>query len=183
MRLLPTVLSRILLRYPDHEHAHAKAHEGCPRLSRRKNENSSIGRRQAWQTIQHALDAITFLPPIADADKFICVGKNYCGHLEELKRTDLIKEMPQEPTGFIKTNSCLSGHNADVVRPRDVTALDYEPELVFVIGKPAYRVPKGLPIAAALEYVAGITLLNELTCRDTQKREAVPGSHGTRLSP
>ncbi len=123
-----------------------------------------------------ALDAITFLPPVADADKFICVGKNYRSHLEELKRTDLIKEMPQEPTGFIKTNSCLTGHNADVVRPRDVSALDYEPELVFVIGKPACRVPKGLPIAAALEYVAGITLLNDLTCRDTQKREVASGS-------
>ena len=134
-------------------------------------------------THMHALDAITFLPPIADADKFICVGKNYRSHLEELKRTDLINEMPREPTGFIKTNSCLTGHNAEVVRPRDVTALDYEPELVFVIGKPAYRVPKGLPIAAALEYVTGITLLNDLTCGDTQKREVVPGSHGTRLSP
>ena len=124
----------------------------------------------------YALDAITFLPPVADADKFICVGKNYRSHLEELKRTNLIKEMPQEPTGFIKTNSCLAGHNAEVVRPRDVTALDYEPELVFVIGKPAYRVPKGLPITNALEYVAGITLLNDLTCRDTQKREVASGS-------
>lgn len=128
------------------------------------------------RTHTHAMDAITFLPPIADADKFICVGKNYRSHLEELKRTDLIKEMPQEPTGFIKTNSCLTGHNAEVVRPRDVTALDYEPELVFVIGKPAHRVPKALPIAAALEYVAGITLLNDLTCRDTQKREVASGS-------
>jgi 2-keto-4-pentenoate hydratase/2-oxohepta-3-ene-1,7-dioic acid hydratase in catechol pathway len=124
----------------------------------------------------HALDAITFLPPIADADKFICVGKNYRTHLEELKRTNLIKEMPEEPTGFVKTNSCLTGHGADVVRPRDVTALDYEPELVFVIGKPAFRVPKNLPVADALDYVAGITLLNDLTCRDTQKREVASGS-------
>ncbi len=124
----------------------------------------------------HALDAITLLAPIADADKFICVGKNYRTHLEELKRTNLIKEMPEEPTGFIKTNACLIGSDADVVRPRDVSALDYEPELVFVIGKPAFRVPKGISVEAALDYVAGITILNDLTCRDTQKREVASGS-------
>ena len=49
---------------------------------------------------------IRFLPPIPDAEKFLCVGKNYRTHLEELKRNDLIKEMPGEPTRFIKLNSC-----------------------------------------------------------------------------
>lgn len=125
---------------------------------------------------RYSLDAINFLPPVFDADKFICVGKNYRTHLEELKRTNLINEMPQECTGFIKTNSCLVGHNTEVVRPRDVTALDYEPELVFVIGKPAFRVAKNISVKEALAYVAGITLLNDLTCRDTQKREVASGS-------
>ena len=60
---------------------------------------------------------IRFLPPIPDADKFLCVGKNYRAHLEELKRNDLITEMPQEPTAFVKLNSCLAGHNARVARP------------------------------------------------------------------
>ena len=41
---------------------------------------------------------IDYLPPLPDADKFLCVGKNYRTHLEELKRTDLIREMPTEPT-------------------------------------------------------------------------------------
>jgi 2-keto-4-pentenoate hydratase/2-oxohepta-3-ene-1,7-dioic acid hydratase in catechol pathway len=116
--------------------------------------------------------ALRFLPPIPDADKFLCVGKNYRTHLAELERTDLIKERPQEPTGFIKLNSCLTGHESDVVRPRTVTHLDYEPELVFVIGKAAYEVGE----ADAFDYVAGITLLNDLTCRDTQKREVASGS-------
>ena len=79
--------------------------------------------------------SVRFLPPIPDADKFLCVGKNYRSHLEELKRTDLIKEMPDEPTGFVKLNACLAGHDTDVVRPPSVTHLDYEPELVFVIGR------------------------------------------------
>ena len=115
---------------------------------------------------------IVFLPPVPDADKFLCVGKNYRTHLEELKRTDLIREIPQEPTGFIKLNSCLAGHQAHVARPQTVTHLDYEPELVFVIGKRAFGAKK----ADAFDYVVGVTILNDLTCRDTQKREVASGS-------
>ena len=117
-------------------------------------------------------NTITYLPPITDADKFLCVGKNYRTHLEELKRTNLIKEIPQEPTSFIKLNSCLSGHNATVVRPKGITRLDYEPELVFVIGKRALGAKK----SEAMDYVAGVTILNDLTCRDLQLREVASGS-------
>ncbi len=115
---------------------------------------------------------VRYLPPIPDADKFLCVGKNYRTHLEELKRNDLIKEMPGEPTGFVKLNSCLTGHGADVPRPATVSRLDYEPELVFVLGKRAHGV-KGKD---AFSCIAGITILNDLTCRDTQKREVASGS-------
>lgn len=120
----------------------------------------------------HALADVQFLPVIPDANKFLCVGKNYRTHLEELKRTDLIKEMPNEPTAFVKLNDCLTGHDTEVLRPPTVTHLDYEPELVFVIGKPAYQVKAD----DALSYIAGITILNDLTCRDTQKREVASGS-------
>jgi 5-carboxymethyl-2-hydroxymuconate isomerase/acylpyruvate hydrolase len=116
--------------------------------------------------------SISYLPPITDAEKFLCVGKNYRTHLEELKRTNLIKEIPQEPTSFIKLNSCLVGHEAKVVRPQGITHLDYEPELVFVIGKRALGAKK----ADALSYVAGVTILNDLTCRDLQLREVASGS-------
>ena len=116
--------------------------------------------------------AITYLPPIIDAEKFLCVGKNYRTHLEELKRTNLIKEIPQEPTSFIKLNSCLSGHQAKVIRPKGVSRLDYEPELVFVIGKRALGAKK----EEAMNYVAGVTILNDLTCRDLQLREVASGS-------
>ena len=115
---------------------------------------------------------IRYLPPITDAEKFLCVGKNYRTHLEELKRTNLIKEIPQEPTSFIKLNSCLSGHEAKVVRPKGITRLDYEPELVFVIGKRALGAKK----SEAMDYVAGVTILNDLTCRDLQLREVASGS-------
>lgn len=119
-----------------------------------------------------AIADVIFRPPVPDASKFLCVGKNYRTHLEELKRTDLIKEMPEEPTGFVKLNDCLTGHDTEVVRPSSVVHLDYEPELVFVIGKPVFEARA----EQAMDCVAGITILNDLTCRDTQKREVASGS-------
>jgi 2-keto-4-pentenoate hydratase/2-oxohepta-3-ene-1,7-dioic acid hydratase in catechol pathway len=120
----------------------------------------------------HDESQIRYLPPVPDADKFLCVGKNYRAHLEELKRKDLIREMPEEPTAFVKLNSCLVGHNARVARPAGIVHLDYEPELVFVIGKQALGVKK----EDAMDYAVGVTLLNDLTDRDSQKREVASGS-------
>lgn len=147
--------------------------EGAAGLSRASGLlQAAQAKPGALAQCSHDLKAIHFLPPIQDANKFLCVGKNYRTHLEELKRTDLIKEMPNEPTGFIKLNACLTGHDTAVERPPSVSHLDYEPELVFVIGKAAYQVKA----EQAFEHVAGITLLNDLTCRDTQKREVASGS-------
>jgi 2-keto-4-pentenoate hydratase/2-oxohepta-3-ene-1,7-dioic acid hydratase in catechol pathway len=115
---------------------------------------------------------VRWLPPIPDPGKFLCVGKNYRSHLEELQRTGLITELPNEPTAFVKLNACLTGHESRVVRPPSVVHLDYEPELVFVIGRHAFQVRE----QEAFDYVAGITILNDLTCRDTQKREVASGS-------
>ncbi|MDH4150724.1 MAG: fumarylacetoacetate hydrolase family protein [Betaproteobacteria bacterium] len=147
---------------------------GEPGLARAREvlERASKKPAQLPQGTFAAESEIHYLPPIPDADKFLCVGKNYRTHLEELKRNDLIKEMPGEPTGFVKLNSCLTGHETDVPRPATVSRLDYEPELVFVMGKRAYGV-KGKD---AFNYIAGITILNDLTCRDTQKREVASGS-------
>ena len=117
--------------------------------------------------------AIRFQPPVPDPEKFLCVGKNYPSHLDELKRNDLIREIPEEVTGFVKLNACLVGHNAKVARPAGVARLDYEPELVFVIGRRALGVKSDLEIE---DYVAGVTLLNDLTDRDMQKREVASGS-------
>ncbi|MBM4313638.1 MAG: fumarylacetoacetate hydrolase family protein [Deltaproteobacteria bacterium] len=116
--------------------------------------------------------SIRFYPPLTDAEKFLCVGKNYRQHLEELRRNDLLLETPQEPTSFVKYNYCLSGHGWDVQRPEGVVRLDYEPELVFVIGRRALGVRK----AEAFNHVAGVTILNDLTCRDLQRREVASGS-------
>jgi 2-keto-4-pentenoate hydratase/2-oxohepta-3-ene-1,7-dioic acid hydratase in catechol pathway len=67
---------------------------------------------------------IRFYPPVTDAEKFLCVGKNYRQHLEELRRNDLLLETPQEPTSFVKYNYCLSGHEWSVERPEGIVRLD-----------------------------------------------------------
>ncbi len=115
---------------------------------------------------------VTLLPPIPDPNMFFCVGKNYRAHLEELVKNDLLKEMPGEPTGFIKLNSVLVGQDAEVSRPDGIVQFDYEPELAFVIGKPGYRISK----ERAMDHVVAITAFNDLTAREIQKKEVKSGT-------
>ena len=72
---------------------------------------------------------VKFLPPIPDPSKFFCVGKNTKKHREELVANKMLTEMPNEPTGFVKLVSTMSGDGDEVVKPADITTLDYEPEL------------------------------------------------------
>jgi 2-keto-4-pentenoate hydratase/2-oxohepta-3-ene-1,7-dioic acid hydratase in catechol pathway len=117
-------------------------------------------------------DEMRFLPPVPDAGKFFCVGKNSRRHREELVANDMLKEQPNEPTGFIKLTETMVGQDADVARPEGITTLDYEPELVFVLGKRAHRVKK----ADVWAHIGGITLFNDVTAREIQKREVASGT-------
>jgi len=116
--------------------------------------------------------ALTFLPPIPSPSKFFCVGKNSHKHREELAANKMLNEMPTEPTGFLKLVDTMVGHDSDVVRPNGISTLDYEPELVFVVGKYAHRVSK----KNALDHIAGFTLFNDVSAREIQKREVASGT-------
>jgi 2-keto-4-pentenoate hydratase/2-oxohepta-3-ene-1,7-dioic acid hydratase in catechol pathway len=118
------------------------------------------------------LAGLKFLPPIADPSKFFCVGKNNRRHREELAANKMLTEVPNEPTGFIKLVSTMSGDDDEVVKPRDITMLDYEPELCYVVGKRAHGVRK----AEAMDYIAGFTLTNDVSAREIQQREVASGS-------
>ena len=115
---------------------------------------------------------LKFLPPIPDPSKFFCVGKNNKRHREELAANKMLTEVPNEPTGFIKLVSTMSGDGDEVVKPDDITTLDYEPELCYVVGKRAHGVKK----AEAMDYIAGFTLTNDISAREIQKREVASGS-------
>ena len=113
-----------------------------------------------------------FLPPIPDPSKFFCVGKNNRKHREELKANKMLTEVPNEPTGFIKLVSTMSGDGDEVVKPADIVKLDYEPELCYVVGKRAHRIKK----ADAMQYISGFTLMNDVSAREIQQREVASGS-------
>jgi len=105
------------------------------------------------------LDRVTLLPPVPDPDKIICIGLNYRSHAEEF---DL--ELPKAPTIFAKFRNALTGDGQDVNLPGASQKVDYEAEIAFVIGRRASEVP----VEAALDHVAGYTLLNDLSARDLQ---------------
>jgi 2-keto-4-pentenoate hydratase/2-oxohepta-3-ene-1,7-dioic acid hydratase in catechol pathway len=115
---------------------------------------------------------LKFLPPIPDPSKFFCVGKNNRKHREELKANRMLTEVPNEPTGFIKLISTMSGDGDEVEKPADIVKLDYEPELCYVVGKRAHGVKK----ADAMQYISGFTLMNDVSAREIQQREVASGS-------
>jgi 2-keto-4-pentenoate hydratase/2-oxohepta-3-ene-1,7-dioic acid hydratase in catechol pathway len=105
-------------------------------------------------------DDVRLGPPIADPGKIICIGLNYRAHAAESNR-----EIPDYPTLFAKFSNSLVGPQDSVhVPPIEDPQVDFEGELAVVIGRPASRVAA----AEALDYVAGISVFNDLTARRLQ---------------
>jgi acylpyruvate hydrolase len=106
----------------------------------------------------HPRSAVKVLPPIPDPDKIVCIGLNYRQHAAEVGVT----ELPSMPTFFAKYRNSLVPDGATVRVPTEKT--DYEAEVAFVVGRRARDVSEN----EALDYVAGYTLLNDLSARDLQ---------------
>ncbi|MCE5170531.1 fumarylacetoacetate hydrolase family protein [Paenibacillus profundus] len=104
---------------------------------------------------------LNYGPCVPQPQKIICVGLNYRKHAEETNAP-----IPQYPILFNKFNNTLTGHGHDVVLPRVSDQVDYEAELVMVIGKTAKDVSK----EEALDYVFGYCCVNDLSARDLQMR-------------
>lgn len=101
----------------------------------------------------------TLLAPIPRPPKIVCIGVNYADHAAEAGR-----DLPAKPSVFLKAPSTVVGPGAPIVRPPTTAQLDYEVELAVVIGQPAKAVPRD----RALDYVAGYTILNDVSARDLQ---------------
>ena len=97
--------------------------------------------------------------PLAGIGKIVCIGLNYTDHAAEVGRS-----LPSEPTVFLKANSSISGPYDPIVRPKDAVKLDYEVELVAVIGKAARNVDE----VQALGHVAAYCLMNDVSERAFQ---------------
>ena len=117
--------------------------------------------------------AIRFLPPISGAANLRCASVNHRARFDELKDKGLLGEMPSEFAGFEKADLPLLGHNARVAKPAALARLDYEPELVFVVGRRGLRLGDDIE---AIDYIAGVTLLVDFVDRDGQKGAADSGA-------
>lgn len=106
-----------------------------------------------------ALERIEFRPTIPDAGKIVCIGINY-GNRHAEYRDD--SAAPRYPSVFMRTPESVVGHEQPILRPPESEQLDYEGEIVLVIGKGGRRIPR----ASALEHIGGLTLMNEGSVRD-----------------
>lgn len=102
---------------------------------------------------------VAYLPPLSNPGKIICVGLNYVDHSAESGF-----KQPDYPTLFARFASGFVGHGQPMVRPRASPQLDYEGELVAVIGKSGRYIQK----QAALDHVVGYSIFNDGSIRDYQ---------------
>ncbi len=107
------------------------------------------------------LDRVTLLPPLPTPGKIICVGLNYVDHSIESGFVP-----PDYPTIFTRFTSSLVAAGAPIIRPRVSTQLDYEGEMVAVIGTGGRHIAE----EKALDHVIGYSIFNDASVRDYQKK-------------
>jgi 2-keto-4-pentenoate hydratase/2-oxohepta-3-ene-1,7-dioic acid hydratase in catechol pathway len=122
------------------------------------------GLRRAAQLAAEApeLDAAAIkklLPPVPDPRKILCIGLNYADHARESGATP-----PDEPVLFNKFPTALIAHGEPIVLPRVSQEVDYEAELVVVIGRGGRHIPR----ERAFEHVAGYCPGHDVSARDWQ---------------
>ena len=107
------------------------------------------------------LDRVTLNPPLSAPGKIICVGLNYVDHSIESGFV-----VPDYPTIFTRFTSSLIGAGASIIRPTVSTQLDYEGEMVAVIGVGGRHIAE----QDALNHVIGYSIFNDASVRDFQKK-------------
>ncbi len=125
-----------------------------------------------------ALKDAQLLAPVLYPSAIYCAGANYTDHMLEMANLHKIAPAPDphtvglKPWHFMKSPRTVVGPGVAVKLPAHSKAVDWEVELVAVIGRAA----KNVPLDRALEYVAGYTIGNDLSARDIMKREQLPDS-------
>jgi 2-keto-4-pentenoate hydratase/2-oxohepta-3-ene-1,7-dioic acid hydratase in catechol pathway len=112
--------------------------------------------------VRYELPAVSLLPPITDPRKIVCLGLNYRDHAAESGAP-----IPKEPVLFSKYATALIGHDQPIVLPPVSQEVDYEAELVIVVGKRG----RNISGADALRYVAGYTIGHDVSARDWQLKK------------
>lgn len=106
-----------------------------------------------------SVSEIVYEIPVPAPEKIICVGVNFPDRNEEYKDG---QAAPSNPSLFVRFPRSFTGHNRPLIRPPESHQLDYEGEIVVVIGKAGRRIAE----AQALDHIAALSLCNEGTLRD-----------------
>ena len=106
-----------------------------------------------------AASSVKVLAPIPDPEKVICIGLNYADHAAESGQP-----IPPEPVVFNKFPTAVSSHGAPIVLPKLSSKVDYEAELVVVIGTGGRHIAE----SSALDHVAGYCCGHDVSARDWQ---------------
>lgn len=120
-----------------------------------------IGNHQEDIDLSFTKDQVNLGVPIPNPGKIICIGQNYADHVKEMD-----SKLPDHPVLFAKFSNALIGPEDDIQKSPLTNQLDYEVELVIVIGKEASEINK----EDAFDYIAGYTVGNDTSARDLQKR-------------
>ena len=130
-----------------------------PRSMKAALEGAGLQATLAQRGAAIPLDSVVLTIPVPDADKIICVGVNFPDRNAEYKDGS---EAPTNPSLFVRFPESFTGHDRPLIRPPESHQLDYEGEIVLVIGRGGRRIPED----RALSHIAGLTLANEGTLRD-----------------
>jgi 2-keto-4-pentenoate hydratase/2-oxohepta-3-ene-1,7-dioic acid hydratase in catechol pathway len=117
--------------------------------------------RQA-NAVKHDAAQVKFLPPIPDPPKIVCLGLNYRDHAMETNAP-----IPKDPVLFSKYATALIGHGDAIVLPAVSKEVDYEAELVIVVGKGG----RHLSAEQAKDHIAGYTIGHDVSARDWQLKK------------
>jgi 2-keto-4-pentenoate hydratase/2-oxohepta-3-ene-1,7-dioic acid hydratase in catechol pathway len=113
----------------------------------------------ALDQCDYALDDVQILKPIGRDTRYFCIGVNYPERNEEYKDGS---ERPKYPSLFMRSHTSLAAHGEPILRPRESEQLDYEGEIVVVIGTGGRRIKQDI----AMSHVFGYTCANEGSVRD-----------------
>jgi len=123
-----------------------------------------------------ALSGVQLLAPILYPGTIFCAGGNYRDHVAEMSRAMKLPperdphELGLKPWHFIKASaSCVRGPGARIALPAYSKKVDWEAEIAIVIGREC----RDVNVERALEHVAGLTIVNDLSARDHLRREGV----------
>jgi acylpyruvate hydrolase len=133
-----------------------RRHDGDLTALKEAAKRAPAGARRPLAGLKYGL-------PVAAPGKVICLGLNYLEHVREGSQRDNI---PKFPTIFMRGNSSLVPHGEPIMRPKVSETLDYEAELIFVVGKRA----KHLTLANAYSCIAGYACGNEGSVREFQRK-------------